>query len=148
MNMDTLRILGMVIGWGALFAGMVGSYWKLRMADQAQEKDIEAVAKSVEDLEKEYIKELNDVDSKMERAFKLIKESSERREELKKEYLTIDKHKDLCKVSYMQLEKVIQESGDKIQAKVEETIVDFQKEMKTQIDAVLAAVQANGKVRP
>lgn len=135
--MDTLRIIGMVLGWAAVFTTIVGVYWKLRM--KAQELELK-----LKELEKEYIKELNDVDSKMERVFKAV---SERREEVKKEYLTLDKHTDLCKVVSMELENVVRESGDAIKAKVEETIVDFQREVKLQIDAVLAAVQANGKAK-
>lgn len=108
---------------------VVGVYWKLRITDTEQGKDIEAVAKSVADLEKEYIKELNEIDDKLERVFKALEKSNNVREGLKKEYITINQHEDKCKMAKLEIAESIRESGDKIKDQVKKDVTEIRDDL-------------------
>ena len=129
MEKDTVWIIGTLVSWAALLAGIVGSYWKLKMADQAQEM-------KAKELEKEFIKELNDVDDKMERVF-----------EAQKKLITIDKHKDLDRITKMEIKEEIRnatdELGKKVKDDLEKTMTDFAEKFGKMFEDVQKAI--NGK---
>ena len=75
-----------------------------------------------------------------------IKEEGEEIQKVWSKMLTINGHAQECTIMSLRVEKAIRDSGDEVQKKLEETIIDFQKEMKGQIAVVLAAVKSNGKI--
>ncbi len=104
---------------GLLLAGG-GGYWSLKAkVDALTRRDVE-IEKDIDDGDKEVQK----IWSKM---------------------LTTEGHKKECEIMNYKVERAIKESGDAVQDKVEETMVDFQNVMKAQLDEVLKAVRANGK---
>jgi len=120
--------VGQIVTFGGILAGGIGAYWKLKGKLDSQGRECEINLSSIIDDLKENDEEVQKVWSKM---------------------LTKDGHTQECTIMSLRVEKAIKESGDAVQGKVEETIIDFQKEMRDQLAAVLAAVnKGNGSIAP
>lgn len=55
MDMTTLRIIGMIIGWAILFAGIVGTYWKLRIQAKVTELKVDDHEEKLERIFEKYL---------------------------------------------------------------------------------------------
>jgi len=113
-----------IVTFGGILAAGIGAYWKLKSKLDTQGRECELKFTGLEDDLKENDEEIQKVWSKM---------------------LTNDGHSKECEIMNLKVEKAIKESGDAVKEKVEETMIDFQKVMKAQIDAVLAAIKTNGQ---
>ncbi len=116
MDMTTLRIIGMFIGWAVLFAGIVGTYWKLRI----QIKVIELKAK--------------DHEEKLERIFKALKD----------EYLTKEKYTDMEETRSYKVKEHVSEEVGKLQEKMAETMTDVAEKFGKMFEDMKQTI--NGKV--
>lgn len=125
--MATLKIIGLVVSWAVLFAGIIGSYWKLKMKDQAIEL-------KTKELEKEFIKELNDVDDKLERVF-----------ESQKKFLTKEKYKDMEEItSHKTREHVSKEMG-KLKENIDKTMTNFVDKFGKMFEDMKQTIKDNGR---
>jgi len=80
--------------------------------------------KDVATLEKEFIKELDDVDDKLERVFAVLKESDGVRERLKELYLLKTEHEKDCRIKTMEINETIHKSEEAIKEQFKKDVTE------------------------
>ncbi len=106
----------------AFVTAFVSLRWSIKTVNTKVDTSIKAVTDRVNTIEKEYIKELNDVDDKLDRVFALFEKNNGIREKFEEKYLTKNDHKKDCRLKTMEINDAIRESGDEIKKAVADEV--------------------------